>query len=81
MADHRQPRNKLSRTPSGKWSLNGRDFGCGSVFQVKVAGHWIEVSVEHDGRDYYAIPLAIRLHKGLEARLLSDYDDEITTVF
>jgi hypothetical protein len=57
--------NELRLEPCGRWSLNGIDLTCGSHFQVRIAGHWIDVTIEHDGDRYYAIPFAVRLYRGL----------------
>jgi len=60
---------------NGRWILNGIDLTSGSHFQVRIANHWIYVTVEHDGTDYYAIPISVRLHQGLIARFLSEWGD------
>ena len=52
---------ELRRGPFGRWVLNGQDLTSGSHFQVRIAHHWIDVVIEHNGEDYYAIPPAVRL--------------------
>jgi hypothetical protein len=65
--------NELRMGPSRRWTLNGIDLTSGSHFQVRIASHWIDVVVECDGREYYAIPYAVRLHAGLPARFISEW--------
>jgi hypothetical protein len=65
----------LRKADTGRWDLNDIELTCGSRFQVYVQGHWIDVAVEHDGGDYYAFPLAIRLHVGLRARFPGQWGD------
>jgi hypothetical protein len=61
----------LYKAHTGRWALGEIELTCGSRFQVWVEGHWIDVTVEHDGAGYCAIPAVIRLHVGLQARLLN----------
>lgn len=65
-----QRKGLLTRAASGRWVLDDLDLTCGSSIEVRVLEHWIAVTIEHDGRDYYAVPIVIRLHAGLEARRL-----------
>ena len=64
--------HQLYRTDSGRWCLNGIDLTCGSCVEVNIEGHWIEVGIEHDQHDYYAIPTSIRLQKGMVARFIEN---------
>jgi hypothetical protein len=63
---------RLSRGPLGRWVLEDLDLTSGSCIEVRVGDAWIPISIEHDGGDYYAIPKAIRLHQGLEAREIGE---------
>jgi hypothetical protein len=65
--------NELCMGRNRRWTLNGIDLTCGSHFQVRIAGHWIDVVVEYDGKGYYAIPYAVRLYAGLPARFISEW--------
>jgi len=65
----------LHKADTGRWELNDIELTCGSRFQVWVQGHWIDVTVEHDGDGYYAIPAAVRLHVGLRARFPGQWGD------
>jgi hypothetical protein len=64
---------ELYRSESGRWALNGVDLTCGSSIEVSIAGRWIDIFIEHDGDDYYAIPPAVHLHEGLFARFRSEW--------
>ncbi len=75
MYEHDSTLGELRRGPNGRWTLNSLDLTCGSHFQVRIARYWIDVVVEHDGRDYYAIPPAVRLHEGLCARFPSEWSE------
>ena len=65
----------LLKNKRGRWVLNDMELTAGSCCQVWIDGHWIDVRIEHDGRSYYAIPLAVRLHLGLHARFPSQWGD------
>lgn len=67
--------NELYRTPSRRWALNGHELTCGSTIEVNIQGHWIRIVIEHDGKDYFALPSTVRLHAGLYARFLGEYTD------
>jgi len=64
--------NTLYRTSSERWAVDGVELTSGACFQVQIEGVWHDVVVEHDGRDYYAIPQAIHLYPGLTARLFDN---------
>ena len=71
-----EPLAELYRAKSGKWKLNGTEIGSGSRFQIRLQGHWIDVVIEYDqGYGYYAIPIAVRLHNGLEARFPAEWGE------
>lgn len=59
----------LAISPMGRWVLNDHELTSGTGLQVLVGPYWIDVSIEHNGSEYYAIPLAVRLHTGLKARI------------
>ena len=65
--------NELCLEATNRWSLNGIELTCGSHFQVRIAGHWIDVVIEHDKTGYYAIPYVVRLYAGLPARFISEW--------
>ena len=67
--------NVIHKSPSGRWVLNGVELSSGSHFQVFIQGYWINTEIEHNGHDYYAIPLAVRLYPGLRARFSGKYSD------
>ncbi len=67
--------NTLSTNQRGRWCLHGEELTSGACFEVYIDGHWIRVTLEHDGTHYIAIPFCIRLHHGLIARFLGEYTD------
>jgi hypothetical protein len=69
------PNNELYRAQTGRWALNGIDLTCGSSIEVNIAGRWIDIFIEHDGNDYYAIPPAVCLHDGLFARFRGEWTE------
>jgi len=69
------PRNTLYRKKSGRWALNDVELTFGDVFEVNIAGFWIDVRIEHDSHDYYAIPPAVRLYEGLFARFRREWSE------
>ena len=68
-----EPQNQLYKTRSGKWALNGIELSSGSRFEVMISDRWIEISIEYDGKGYYAIPYSIRLLKGQFARFIGEW--------
>ena len=63
----------LVKMPSGCWSLNGIELTAGSYLQINIGGNWIDIRIERDSTGYYAIPRAVRLHKGLWARFYGEW--------
>lgn len=75
MDSREERRGALYKAATGRWELNDVELTCGDRFQVRVQGHWIDVVVEHDGDDYYVIPIAVQLHEGLPARFPGEWGD------
>jgi hypothetical protein len=58
----------LIKTSTGRWSIGENwELTSGECFAVCIGHQWLEVRMEHNGRNYYTIP-GIVLHIGLEAR-------------
>jgi len=65
----------LIKNQSGRWQLGEVALTSGDWFEVYIKDHWIRVVIEHDGRNYFALPYCVRLHTGLRARWLGEYTD------
>lgn len=67
---------ELRKTKYGRWVLNGSDLSSGSVFEVRIQGHWIRVVIEYHDAKYQPYPESVNLHQGLRARFIGEYTDD-----
>ncbi len=44
-------------SPMDRWALNDQELASGTGLQVLVGPYWIDVSIEHNGSEYYGCPL------------------------
>lgn len=62
-------KGKLRKNSNGRYECDGYELTSGSGVEILVDGEWLITSIEHNGRDYYAVACRDLDLDGVEARV------------
>ena len=60
---------KLRKNSNGRYACGGYELTSGSGVEILVDGEWLITSIEHNGRDYYAVACRDLDLDGVDARV------------